>query len=370
MESLGVGQQQLVEIVRALAQSSRILILDEPTAALAFHETQQLLAMLKGLRARGVSCVYISHRLSEVFEIADRITVLRDGASVGTWPRTALDTNAVVRHMVGRDIETLYAHKSAMRGEALLRVRQLSVADDKDRPRLHGINLTLHAGEVLGIGGLMGAGRTELLMHLYGAWGRRQAGEVALLGRPLIPATPRASLQAGMALVTEDRRRFGLHLNESIDFNLCLSSLADLSRWGWISLAAQAQRARAWVSRLGIRSRDPGAPVGRLSGGNQQKVVLAKALMTRPRVVLLDEPTRGVDIGAKAEIYAIIDDLRRQGCGILLVSSELPELIGLSDRIAMMCQGILSTEFDNTAQAVSEDALMMAAVSAVQTSAR
>ena len=363
MGDLGMGQKQLVEIVKALARDSRMLILDEPTAALAQHEVEVLLRILGELRARGIACIYISHRLSEVFRIADRITVLRDGATVVTLPTPKADEATVVRYMVGRDIMDLFARSAPPAGETLLRVQDLAVADKEGRGRLRGVSFELRAGEVLGVGGLMGAGRTELLMHLYGIWGRRTAGSVTLMGRSLREGNARAVLNSGMALVTEDRRRLGLFLQESVGFNLSLSAIGEMSSAGIIRATEESSRNRQWLESLRVKAAGVGAVVGKLSGGNQQKVVIGRALMRKPRVVMFDEPTRGIDIGAKFEIYALINRLTAEGCAVLLVSSELPELIGMSDRILMLRDGTLGGMFSR-ADATPE-LLMHAALGAV-----
>lgn len=360
MRTLGVGQKQLIEIVKALMRDSRILILDEPTAALAGHEVEVLLGILADLRRRGVSCIYVSHRLEEVFRIADRVTVLRDGATVCTLAGAQADEPTVVRHMVGRPLGELYAHPARVPGEVLLAVDGLSVAADDGAARLSDISFELRAGEVLGLGGLMGAGRSELLGHLYGAWGRRTAGQVSLCGRALSAPSPRESLRRGLALVTEDRRRLGLVLDETVGFNLSLSSLAALSRAGIVRRRAESEANQHWFDSLHVRAAGLGAVVGRLSGGNQQKVVLGKALMTRPRVVMLDEPTRGIDVGARQEIYGLVSQLTAGGCAVLLVSSELPELIGLSDRILMLRGGRVGGAF--VRGDASPEALMRAAL--------
>jgi D-xylose transport system ATP-binding protein len=344
--SLGVGEKQLVEIVKALAKQSRILILDEPTAALAEHEVQILLGILRDLRTEGIACIYISHKLDEVFAIADRITVLRDGASVFTADAGATNKSEIIRHMVGREIADLFPRRVTPQGaETVLSVEGLTVADSQNRTRLHGITFAVAAGEVLGIGGLMGAGRTELLMHLFGAWGTRVSGNVKLAAQELPPGAPHEVLKRGLALVSEDRRRYGLVLEESIAFNLSLSSLEHLTRGPLIDPNTEFARNDAQFQSLRIKAPNLESVVGKLSGGNQQKVVLGKALMTEPRVVFLDEPTRGIDVGAKVEIYELINQLTAAGRAVVLVSSELPELLGMSDRILMLHEGRITGEF-------------------------
>jgi D-xylose transport system ATP-binding protein len=344
--TLGVGEKQLVEIVKALAKRSRILILDEPTAALAEHEGQILLGILRDLRSQGIACVYISHKLDEVFAIADRITVLRDGSSVFTAATPATSKAEIIRHMVGREIADLFprrAHPSEL--APIFSVEGLTVADSRGRIRLRDISFAVAEGEVLGIGGLMGAGRTELLMHLFGAWGTRVGGSVTLGGRNLPPGAPHQVMKRGLALVSEDRRRYGLVLEESIGFNLSLSSLERLTRGPLIDAQAEFAANDAQFRALRIKAPSLESAAGKLSGGNQQKVVLGKALMTEPRVVFLDEPTRGIDVGAKVEIYELINDLTASGRAVVLVSSELPELLGMSDRILMLHEGRVAREF-------------------------
>lgn len=361
VSSLGVGQKQLVEIVKALAKNSRILILDEPTAALAEHEVRILLEILRDLRQRGIACIYISHKLDEVFSIADRITVLRDGSTVGTQSASSTSKSEIIRQMVGREISDLFPRRSSQAGETLLSVKNLTVAEnDREAPRLHDIGFELKAGEVLGIGGLMGAGRTELLMHLFGAWGRRVSGSVRLADCDLERHTPEQSIQHGMVLASEDRRRYGLILEHEIGFNLSLSSLKSITSAGFIQRSHEAKRNQAIFSDLRIKATGLGAIAGRLSGGNQQKIVLGKALLTQPRIILLDEPTRGIDVGAKLEIYEIINRLTAEGKAVLLVSSELPELLGMSDRILMLREGRIGGEFPR--QEATQEKLMHAAM--------
>ena len=347
---LGVGQKQLVEIVKALRKESRILILDEPTAALAEHEVQVLLTMLRELRARGLACIYISHRLDEVLALADRITVLRDGATVGTAEAGQTTKAEIIRQMVGRELGDLFPRRSAARAPAespaALRVVGLTVADPhRGVDFLREISFTVAPGEVLGIGGLMGAGRTELLMHLFGAWGRRRGGRVELDGAVLPPGGPPEMLRRGLALVSEDRRRYGLVLEQSIGFNLSLSALRGVTRAGFIDASRERRRSAEIFRSLRIKAPGLEPAVGQLSGGNQQKVVLGKALLTEPRVIFLDEPTRGIDVGARIEIYEIVNEFTAAGKAVVLVSSELTELIGMSDRIVMLHEGRIGGEF-------------------------
>lgn len=349
VRQLGVGQKQLVEILRAVDKRSRILVLDEPTAALTEQEVAVLLAHLRRLRAQGTSCIYISHKLDEVFAIADRITVLRDGASIRTLAAEGTTAAELIRTMVGRELGELFPKREfdgAKTRELLLRAEGLEVAAGRrGESRLHDITLKLHAGEVLGIGGLMGAGRTELLLHLFGAWGERRAGHVWLAGTSHDDATPQRSIARGLVLATEDRRRHGLVLGQSVGFNLSLASLRMFTRGIALDAPAEFDRNRELFTALQVKATGLSARTGGLSGGNQQKVVLGKALMTGPRVVMIDEPTRGIDVGAKAEIYALIRRLTDEGKAVLLVSSELPELMGLSDRIVMLSQGRIGGSF-------------------------
>ncbi len=357
---LGVGQKQLVEIVKALAKNSRILILDEPTAALAEHEVLILLEILRDLRARGIACIYISHKLDEVFAICDRITVLRDGASISTLAVERTTKREVIRQMVGREITDLFPRRTPRPGAPVLVVKDLTVTHPRnDQPVLAGINLTLRAGEVLGLGGLMGAGRTELLMHLLGAWGQRTRGTVQLDGRALDRSSPPEVIRRGLVLVTEDRRRYGLVLQRTIGFNLSLSSLRSLTNKGLLNSRLEFTKNQQLFETLQVKAPTLEALVGKLSGGNQQKVVVGKALMTDPQVICLDEPTRGIDVGAKQEIYELINRLTEAGKAVLLVSSELPELLGLSDRIVMLREGQMGGEWTR-AQATQEKLLAAA----------
>ncbi len=357
---LGVGHQQLVEIVKALSRESRLLILDEPTAALSETEVEVLLQILKDLRSRGVACVYISHKLDEVFAIADRITVLRDGRSIVTLDAAKTDKADVIRHMVGREITELFPRHVPHHGKAALVVKDLEVAPPEGSTRrLRGISFEVREGEVLGIGGLMGAGRSELLMHLFGAWGKRIGGSVTLAGQSLNETSPSRSIAAGLVMVSEDRKRYGLILEQIIGFNLSLSSLLSFSSGGLVDTGREWKSNRRFFDALRVKAPGLESVVGKLSGGNQQKVVLGKALMTEPKVVFLDEPTRGIDVGAKLEVYNLVNELSTQGKAVVLVSSELPELMGMSDRIVMLHEGEIGGVFER-AEATPENLLAAA----------
>jgi ribose transport system ATP-binding protein len=340
--TLRVGEQQLVEIAKALSKSARILVMDEPTSALSAGECERLFKIIGQLSAAGVAIAYISHRLDEVMRLAHRVTVLRDGRHVLTQPVAALTQDELIAAMVGR--ETLGAPPGPRRpgNRVVLSVRDLRL----DRPTRHGwrrviggVTFDLHAGEILGIGGLLGAGRTEVLETIFGASAGRCGGELRLDGRPVAIASPREARRLGLALVTEDRKAKGLHLGASIRDNVALPSLGRLARFGVRSVTAETQVAARAVQDLAVRCSGVGQAAGTLSGGNQQKVVIGKWMATGPSVLLLDEPTRGIDVGAKREIYDLVFRLADRGPAVLLVSSELPELLLLADRILVMAEG-------------------------------
>ncbi len=349
IRALGVGRRQLVEIVRALRKNSRVIVLDEPTAALADQEVAVLLDIVRGLKQRGVACAYISHKLDEVFAVADRITVLRDGRSIVTLEARETNAGEVIRHMVGREIRDLYPRRpnAAAPSPSLLRVEGLDVAADPySRVFLKGISFDVRAGEVLGIGGLMGAGRTELVMHLFGVWGDRRGGRVVVDGVLLEGHRPRDAMAAGIVLVTEDRKRFGLVLDQSVGFNMSLSVIDRFTAHGLIDVPLERRSIRPLFDSLRVKAIDLDVRVGDLSGGNQQKVVIGKALLVGPKVVLLDEPTRGIDVAAKVDVYELVNQLTAEGKAVVLVSSELPELLGMSDRVIVLHEGKVTGEFD------------------------
>ncbi len=350
---LGVGQRQMIEIAKALASNPRLLILDEPTSALSEHETTALLQVLRGLKARGLGMVYISHKLSEIGQICDRVVCLRDGKNAGEAPATA-SQKELVAMMVGRELAEPAQRRSVAAAEPLLRVESMS-----GHPGIEDVSFQIRPGEVLGLGGLMGAGRTELARLLIGAEPAR-SGRVYLEGRRLELKDPGQAVAAGLAYLPEDRRSSGLVGLLSVAENCMLSASKRVAGpRGWIRRGRPLALARLFIRRLRIKA-DPGQGVMGLSGGNQQKVVLAKCLAGRPKVLILDEPTRGIDVGAKAEVHKLILALASKGLAVLLISSELPELLSLSDRILVMRGGRLAGEFPRAE--ASEAAIMHAAV--------
>ena len=333
---LSAAEQQLVEIARAVMAHSRILVMDEPTTSLSSRETDRLFELVRQLRAEGLAIIYISHRMAEVYQLADRVSVLRDGALVGTLSRAELSADRLVRMMVGRDLSSFYTkeHKDPHERRVLFAVRD--IADDR---RVHGCSFDLHEGEVLGIAGLVGAGRTELARLIYGLEPRTR-GSLELAGQTIEVRSPREAIAQGIVYLTEDRKRFGLFLDMSVRENVNIDIVEEDARWGGVrDFAAARRRSAAAMRSLGIRAAADTVKVGSLSGGNQQKVLLARLLETRPRVLLLDEPTRGVDIGAKSEIYRLIDALAKTGVGVVVISSELPEILGIADRAIVMRDG-------------------------------
>lgn len=354
VSDLGVGQQQLVEIVKALSKDAKILLLDEPTSALTNKEVKTLLKIIKSLKAKGISCIYISHKLDEVLDIADSITVIRDGKSIASKPRSEWTYESIVAAMVGREIDDLFPRRQTAVGDVLFEVRDLTAGFLKD------ISFDVKAGEVLGIGGLMGAGRSELLMLLFNGDLLRQSGSVKLKGQDHNSPTARSSIDNGLIMVTEDRKKYGLVLDESISFNMSLANLTQFVRAGLVDSYQEMSANNEFAQALRVKTPDLSNQVSGLSGGNQQKVVLAKAMMTEPDVIFLDEPTRGIDVGAKVEVYELINQLTADGKAVVMVSSEMPELIGMSDRILILSNGQLAGEFDS--KHATQEQLLQAAM--------
>lgn len=354
---LGIGQQQLVEIAKALSCEARILVLDEPTAALTETEVETLFSILGKLRDRGVGMIYISHKLDEVFRISDRLTVLRDGRSIDSAPTTDLDEAKVVSQMVGREIDQIFPETKHKQGGVVFAARHVTVEDPTVPGKLvvNDVSFAVREGEVLGIAGLMGSGRSELLMALFGAHAGRKSCEVLIDGTPIQINEPYEAIKNGIGFVTEDRKRYGLVLDQTVLKNMTLAALRKLSGRFLTDEDAEAAAGQRIAGELRVKASSVFTIAETLSGGNQQKVVLAKWLLTNPRVLFLDEPTRGIDVGAKQEIYAEINRLAATGIAIVLVSSELPEVLGLSDRVIVLHEGKLAGEFsreDATPEAV------------------
>ena len=335
VSELSVAEQQLVEIARALRQEARLLVMDEPSAALSDAEIETLFEVIRSLCGDGVPVIYISHRMKEIFQIGDRITVMRDGCTVGTREVDTTDVGELVRLMVGRTIAEQIPKRDVPIGEVVLEVDGLARAG-----ALSPIALSVRSGEILGVAGLMGSGRTELARAIFGA-DPIDRGSVTVAGTTLSRPTPPASIDAGVGFLTEDRKQQGLMLQRSVTENITLTSLDETSRVGVLDLGAERKLARKMVEKLRIRAASLDSEVVNLSGGNQQKVILARWLAAKCRVLLFDEPTRGIDVGAKAEIYELIGELVERGVAVVLISSEMPELLGLSDRIAVMHEGAL-----------------------------
>lgn len=362
---LGVGKQQLVEIAKALAKRVRLLILDEPTASLNETDSAALLALLLELRQQGVTAILISHKLNEIARVADTVTVLRDGSTVQSIDcrQEPLSEERVIRAMVGREMSERYPPRHPQIGETVFEVRDWWVRhpEHADREFIQGVNLQVRRGEIVGIAGLMGAGRTEFAMSVFGrSWGRAIRGQVRMHGKEVDVRTVDRAIAHGIAYVTEDRKGLGLVLPEDIQFNTTLANLRAVASGGVISEGREYQAATESRRRLGIRSSGVHQPVVNLSGGNQQKVVLGKWLFAQPELLILDEPTRGIDVGAKYEIYTLIDELARQGKGILMISSEMPELLGMCDRICVMNEGRFVAELPRGE--ASQEAIMRAIV--------
>ena len=345
--NLGIGQQQLVEIAKALSQDARILVLDEPTAALTDAEVETLFGILNQLRARDVAMIYISHKLDEVFRISDRITVLRDGRTIGTDATRDLDEGRVIAKMVGREVDQIFPESKHARGEVIFEARDVTVEDPSVPGKLlvDRVSFAARKGEVLGIAGLMGSGRTELLMAIFGAHAGRKSAEILIGQKPVQINQPGDAIKHGLGFVTEDRKRYGLILDQTILRNMTLAGLRKFSGRFVTDENAEAAAGEKAARDLRIKAPSVFTIAGTLSGGNQQKVVLAKWLLTNPRVLFLDEPTRGIDVGAKQEIYAQINQLAENGLAIILVSSEMPEVLGLSDRVIVLHEGRVTGEF-------------------------
>ncbi|MFZ5962376.1 multiple monosaccharide ABC transporter ATP-binding protein [Thalassococcus sp. BH17M4-6] len=353
VEKLGVGKQQLVEIAKALAKDVRLLILDEPTAALSESDSQALLDLMLELKAQGMTQIIISHKLNEVRRVADTVTVIRDGHAVSSFDAAGqgITEDRIVRDMVGRSMENRYPSRTPDIGKTILRVADWSVyhPEHDDRQVIRNVGFDVRAGEVVGIAGLMGAGRTELAMSIFGqSWGQNISGTVEMHGTPVDVSDVSRAIKAGLAYVTEDRKSLGLILDDTITRNITLANLPQVANGAVLNERREAQVAEKYRTDLGIRTPGVFQKVVNLSGGNQQKVVLSKWLFAGPEVLILDEPTRGIDVGAKYEIYGLINDLAAAGKGVVMISSEMPELLGMCDRIYVMNEGAFVGEMPSS----------------------
>ena len=333
MSELSVGQQQMVEICKALMADAKVIIMDEPTAALTQSETVALFKVIESLRKKGVSMVYISHRMEEIFELCDRITVLRDGSYIGVKNIPETNMNEIVKMMIGREIGERYPSRDVKIGKEVLKVKGLT-----RKGTFHDVSFSVRAGEVLGVSGLMGAGRTEIMQAIFGNLSY-ESGSIEIDGKEVKISNPRQAMEQGIGFITEDRKTEGLMLDKSIRENISLCNLGRISKSSVISKEAEKNMVEEAIKDLHIKCFGPYHECNNLSGGNQQKVVLAKWILTNPKILILDEPTRGVDIGAKKEIYSIINKLAAQGVAIIMVSSELPEVLGMSDNIMVVREG-------------------------------
>lgn len=361
LKTLRVGQQQIVEVAKALNSQARVIFMDEPTSALSDSEIEVLFTLIESMRRDGIAIVYVSHKLEELLRITDRITVLRDGKYVDTVVTCDTDQESIVRLMVGRDLSDLYAQHVAEIGQEVIKIDSICQWSARgERLLVNDVSFSVAAGEVLGIFGLMGAGRTELLESLFGLHPYTSTGSVSILGKLCDLHSPKQAMRHGIGLVPEDRRQQGLVMGMSVENNISLSNVRAIESFSLLNRRLEQQLAELYANKLAIKTPSMHQRVSFLSGGNQQKVVLGRVLSTKPRVLLLDEPTRGIDINAKREIYALVDQLKQEGLAIVMVSSELPELLGVSDRIMVMCEGRKTAEYLR-AQA-TEERVMQAAV--------
>ncbi|MBT1280083.1 xylose ABC transporter ATP-binding protein [Thermoanaerobacter sp. CM-CNRG TB177] len=364
VKNLGVGQQQLVEIAKALSKNASLLILDEPTSSLTEADVEILLKILKKLKENGVTCIYISHKLDEVMEIADTVTVIRDGKTIGTDSAKNLTKEKIISMMVGRELSQLYQREKHFIGEVFFEVRDFNVYDTKIQNRriVKNVSFKLRKGEILGIAGLIGAGRTELVSSIFGSYPGKWTGDVYLEGKKIIIKNPSDALKYGIAMVPEDRKKEGLISLMSVKENMTISNLENYKKnlIGTIDENRELLDVKDYIKTINIKTSHFSTQVKNLSGGNQQKVVLAKNLLSKPKILILDEPTRGIDVGAKYEIYKLMFSLAKEGISIIMISSELPEILGISDRIIVMHDGEKKGEFEN--KNVTQEMIMQCAI--------
>jgi putative multiple sugar transport system ATP-binding protein len=351
IKEIGVGKQQLVEIAKALSKRVKLLILDEPTAALNDEDSAHLLDLLRHLKGQGITCIIISHKLNEIASIADKTTIIRDGKVIETLDMAGgkVDQERIIKGMVGREMENRYPQHTATIGEEILRVENWTAYHPEETSRVvvDNVNINVHRGEIVGLAGIMGAGRTELARSIFGhSWGSKISGKVFINGKEAKVSTIRDAIESGLAYATEDRKRFGLNLIDDIKRNISLASLKDFVKRGLVDDNREYVVASEFRTSMNIKAPSVSSIVGKLSGGNQQKVVLSQWINTNPEVLILDEPTRGIDVGAKYEIYTIIQKLADEGKGVIVISSELPELLGICDRVYAIAEGRITGEVD------------------------
>ncbi len=361
VKELGIGYKQLIEIAKALSKKSKLIIFDEPTASLTEKETDVLLNIIDDLRSKGVTSIYISHKLDEVTKISDSVTVIRDGQFIECRDTKTYTKNDIVKAMVGRELNSFYPEKNNKIGDVIFEVQNYSVFDNFGKERVKNVSLNLKKGEILGISGLIGAGRTELISSLFGTYDGKSKGECYFKGKKIKPKSAKESLKLGISMVPEDRKMNGIIADMSVATNMTLSNLDSYTGFmNYVNIHKESHDIDKYIDRLRIKTSNKELAIKNLSGGNQQKVVLAKNLLVDPEIIILDEPTRGVDVGAKYEIYKNIVMLAEQGISIIMVSSELPEVLGISDRIIVMHEGEIKGEFIN--KDITQEMIMEAAI--------
>jgi D-xylose transport system ATP-binding protein len=361
VNDLGVGKMQMVEIAKALSEDAKVLILDEPTSALSKAEAEKLMEILRGLKQHGITCIYISHRLEEFFQITDRVTVMRDGKIITTQPIGNVTLNDLVKYMVGREMKERFPKSNRHPGEVVFEVEGLEAVDPNNPRRkvLDGVTFNVRKGEILGIAGLMGSGRTELVLTLFGEYGKIAKGQIRVEGKPISPKNSRQAINDGLSLVPEDRKKMGLVLIQNIFRNISLPNLDQFSKFFSIDANEELKASLQQAKSLTIKAPSLYVEANTLSGGNQQKVVISKWLLSKPKVLIMDDPTRGIDVGAKFEIYKLMNDLAEKGEAIIMISSDLEEVLGMSDRVMVMCRGH-STETLPVAEASQERVMQLA----------
>jgi D-xylose transport system ATP-binding protein len=358
----GGGHQQLIEIAKALNKKARLLILDEPTSSLTKSETAILLDIIRDLKRKGVACVMISHKLDEIEAVCDTISVIRDGQHIGTRPMGELSVDQIITMMVGREISNLFPREPHNIGEVIFEARNVTCfdVDNPGRKRVDDVSFQLHRGEILGVAGLVGAGRTEMAMSIFGCYPGHSSLSLTLEGKPLQIRSPQQAVEAGICLVPEDRKRHGIVPLMGVGHNITLSVLPEHASYGVMNAVGEMKVIESMIERMHVKTATPMLPIKGLSGGNQQKAVLAKMMQPAPRVLILDEPTRGVDVGAKYEIYKLMMELVKDGVSIIMISSELPELLGVSDRVLVIAEGRLRGDFVN--DGLSQETVLAAAI--------